>query len=137
MFNHYQSGPMTNNIEGVIHTPEITWIRALTLVADKGRTQDAYFGGAYPSGEDIVNKIPLKRQKERFNNYHILLCICWPFNSFDLLLWHINYCRVFNAKSLYKCILNIWFLNTFHRLSYLPTPPLGQDMTQGQFLSWV
>ena len=23
------------------------------------------------------------------------------------------------------------------RLSYLPTPPLGQDMTQGQFLSGV
>ena len=24
-----------------------------------------------------------------------------------------------------------------HALSYLPTPPLGQDMTQGQFLSGV
>ena len=23
------------------------------------------------------------------------------------------------------------------KLSYLPTPPLGQDMTQGQFLSGV
>ncbi len=23
------------------------------------------------------------------------------------------------------------------RVSYLPTPPLGQDMTQGQFLSGV
>ena len=34
------------------------------------------------------------------------------------VLWHNNYSRLFNAKS---C------------LSYLPTPPLGQDMTQGQF----
>ena len=30
-------------------------------------------------------------------------------------------------------IPNIWNL----LLSYLPTPPLGQDMTQGQFLSGV
>ena len=30
------------------------------------------------------------------------------------VLWHINHCRY-----------------------YLPTPPLGQDMTQGQFLSGV
>ena len=27
---------------------------------------------------------------------------------------------------------NVWI-----QLSYLPTPPLGQDMTQGQFLSSV
>ena len=30
----------------------------------------------------------------------------------------------------------IWFLKTFLLLSYLPTPPLGQDMTQGQFFKW-
>ena len=39
-------------------------------------------------------------------------------NIYDLVLvcglWHINHCRY-----------------------YLPTPPLGQDMTQGQFLSGV
>ena len=28
-------------------------------------------------------------------------------------------------------------LNIVMKLSYLPTPPLGQDMTQGQFLSGV
>ena len=28
----------------------------------------------------------------------------------------------------------IWFqLTNYKQLSYLPTPPLGQDMTQGQF----
>ena len=32
-----------------------------------------------------------------------------------VVLWPINHCR----------------------LSYLPTPPLGKDMTQGQFLSGV
>ena len=38
------------------------------------------------------------------------------------VLWHINHFTLFNAKS---------------HLSYLPTSPLGQDMTQGQFLSGV
>ena len=32
-------------------------------------------------------------------------------------------------------VLDVSLLNT--ALSYLPTPPLGQDMTQGQFLSGV
>ena len=34
---------------------------------------------------------------------------------------------------------NIEFFSFFFLLSYsyLPTPPLGQDMTQGQFLSGV
>ena len=27
--------------------------------------------------------------------------------------------------------------NGYHHRYYLPTPPLGQDMTQGQFLSGV
>ena len=31
----------------------------------------------------------------------------------------------------------IWYRRDKKRLSYLPTPPLGQDMTQGQFLSGV
>ena len=44
-------------------------------------------------------------------------------------------------ESLYRCV-NVVFdagkfsSNLFSR-SYLPTPPLGQDMTQGQFLSGV
>ena len=33
-----------------------------------------------------------------------------------------------------KIILHIYI---FIYISYLPTPPLGQDMTQGQFLSGV
>ena len=35
---------------------------------------------------------------------------------------------------IWKVTLNYIILN---KLSYLPTPPLGQDMTQGQFLSGV
>ena len=34
-------------------------------------------------------------------------------------------------------ILSLLFLILFKFLDYLPTPPLGQDMTQGQFLSGV
>ena len=41
------------------------------------------------------------------NNYHINVMVWW-------VLWHINLYRY-----------------------YLPPPPLGQDMTQGQFLSGV
>ena len=33
--------------------------------------------------------------------------------GFGLILWHINHCRLFNAKSFYTYILNTWFLNTF------------------------
>ena len=33
--------------------------------------------------------------------------------------------------------MTVWKLFVFDGLSYLPTPPLGQDMTQGQFLSGV
>ena len=31
----------------------------------------------------------------------------------------------------------LWSQSELKLLSYLPTPPLGQDMTQGQFLSGV
>ena len=34
-----------------------------------------------------------------------------------------------------KCVYNSYTFNAY--LYYLPTPPLGQDMTQGQFLSVV
>ena len=47
---------------------------------------------------------------------------CWRCRFVVCVLWRINPCRLFNTKS---C------------LSYLPTPPLEQDMTQGQFLSGV
>ena len=39
---------------------------------------------------------------------------------FGLVLWHINNCRLFNAKSsFYIYILNIWFVNTFCRFTQL------------------
>ena len=37
-----------------------------------------------------------------------------PLVWFGWVLWHINHCRLFNAKScFYKYILNIWLVNTF------------------------
>ena len=39
------------------------------------------------------------------------------------------------AKS-YNCLLRI-IISYLKPYLYLPTPPLGQDMTQGQFLSGV
>ena len=33
--------------------------------------------------------------------------------------------------------LQNWILTNGYSLAYLPSPPLGQDMTQGQFLSGV
>ena len=53
----------------------------------------------------------------------LFVCLFW-------LLWHINLCRVFNAKF-------IFFTNKQFIFPNLPTPPLGQDMTQGHFLSGV
>ena len=38
-----------------------------------------------------------------------------PFVCFGLILRHINYRRLSNAKSFYTYMLNIWFLNTFYR----------------------
>ena len=34
-------------------------------------------------------------------------------------------------------LLKIKYTGNISGLSYLPTPPLGQDMTQGQFLSGI
>ena len=39
-----------------------------------------------------------------------------------------------NLQHLFPGLLH---LSLIHSLSYLPTPPLGQDMAQGQFLSGV
>ena len=60
--------------------------------------------------------------------YHNSLIITEKFRdvdtSFDQTLWTF----FFHNKSFHK---------NFAIRSYLPTPPLGQDMTQGQFLSGV
>ena len=43
--------------------------------------------------------------------------------------------KLLNIKIIWK---SFWFdLVGFYDISYLPTPLLGQDMTQGQFLSGV
>ena len=49
-------------------------------------------------------------------------------NNIRLGLEHINHCRLLNAKS----CLCVYIKDPIY-----PTPPLGQDMTQGQFLSEV
>ena len=53
-------------------------------------------------------------------------------------------CRIVVSKSERQLSYYIHFqINTLMKgigpliISYLPTPPLGQDMTQGQFLSMV
>ena len=45
-------------------------------------------------------------------------------NTYSLCLYNVPQNLIFSLEK-----------NNF--LSYLPTPPLGQDMTQGQFLSGV
>ena len=35
------------------------------------------------------------------------------------------------------CVVGCRVLNTIYRLPYLPTPPVGQDMTHCKFLSGV
>ena len=55
---------------------------------------------------------------------------------FGWVLWHINHCRLFNAKSSFIHIYQIYMICLVGFMAYqpyLPTPPLGQDITQGQF----
>ena len=41
------------------------------------------------------------------------------------------------CSSMYMCVCVCVDINFINRKSYLPTPPLGQDMTEGQLLSGV
>ena len=65
---------------------------------------------------------------------------------FGLLSWHINYCRLFNAKScFYIYILNIWFVNTFcwHIFkwawahSFVHNEMASRISTQHEYLYWL
>ena len=47
------------------------------------------------------------------------------------------YVRTINKSAHTKKVWKLIKWSTYIRFSYLPTPPLGQDMTQGQFLSGV
>ena len=67
-----------------------------------------------------------------FNDCYLTLIM------FSILITCFQYVELFcylMANPLYTYILNIYDFE--HILFYLPTPPLGQDMTQGQFLSGV
>ena len=72
--------------------------------------------------------------------------VIYKFNAECFIITGINF--VINERIIYVRIGTftlvcgfgfIWFpcLMAYQPLSYLPTPPLGQDMTQGQFLSGV
>ena len=54
---------------------------------------------------------------------------------------HLDLCDVISISKFTLKRKSIWHLSVniyiIYLLSYLPTPPLGQDMTQGQFLSGV
>ena len=60
----------------------------------------------------------------------------------DILLWTPSHGRAKAGQSARTCIQQLCVdivcnLEDNRERSYLPTPPLGQDMTQGQFLSEV
>ena len=54
-------------------------------------------------------------------------------------LYAIKFCFKLgkNATETYGMLQTAFRPSCMNLLSYLPTPPLGQDMTQGQFLSGV
>ena len=41
------------------------------------------------------------------------------------------------SKAYFEIVATMLFLHYFNSYPIYPTPPLGQDMTQGQFLSGV
>ena len=45
--------------------------------------------------------------------------------------------KIYDTQNIQKELIYFLFLWYANTLSYLPTPPLGQDMTQGQLLSGV
>ena len=65
-----------------------------------------------------------------------IICVKWKYLSPS------NYVKIICVRNIdsilkceiYWCSIEILEINCS---SYLPTPPLGQDMTQGQFLSGV
>ena len=62
-------------------------------------------------------------------------------NIFGLILWHINYCRLFNAKSSFTYILNIYDLVGFYGISnivgYLMPNPLYTYILNIYDLVWL
>ena len=54
------------------------------------------------------------------------------FYDFFSIVWMVNLLTFFSLRD---TLLN--FKNPKFFYTYLPTPPLGQDMTQGQFLIGV
>ena len=64
--------------------------------------------------------------------YHFILIYIYIYGGIQLFLSFYN--GTYTKKALKYSIYCEFFLLL---LSYLPTPPLGQDMTQGQFLSGV
>ena len=73
----------------------------------------------------IFKALPTRYAKEiRKLMYQLIVQRGTFSNRIILVLWHFNLCSLLMS-------------NPFLYISYLPTPLLGQDMTQGQFLSGV
>ncbi len=51
--------------------------------------------------------------------FSLVLLVVQLVFGFGLVLWHINHCWLFNTKSRFTCILNIWFVNKFCRYIHL------------------
>ena len=81
---------------------------------------DTYLGSSvsFTESDDII-------RQAKARTIIIRLSIIWKSNLFDKIAWDF-FKAMAVSKLLYGCTT-----------SYLPTPPLGQDMTQGQFLSGV
>ena len=72
------------------------------------------------------------------------MCVCMP-KDYSLKVKEIK--QLEKYQDIFKMLGKLWNMNirsflsycSSYSLSYLsnPTPPLGQDMTQGQFLSGV
>ena len=71
-----------------------------------------------------INKSAHTRKSLETYRTHLVYAYLHPLFFFFLLL--------FSSPTIFR-----WIFLKFLCLSYLPTPPLGQDMTQGQFLSGV
>ena len=95
-----QNGPKSHGNERVCHTHQISRTRASPSDAIKCHTQDTLF----LMGGEFLNLY------RRCSQYILSLTDRWRKNMMlaGWVLQHINYCRLFNAKSgLYVYILNI------------------------------
>ena len=54
-----------------------------------------------------------------------------------MLFMHVYISQILKRENFFITIEHLKSFNYQNEWSYLPTPPLGQDMTQGQFITGV